>query len=87
MGHHRHLEHAANAPAAKGNQHDHQDNAAITAGNLATERQWDLHCMMNGYQTPDHPVRDHDFPCGKCLLKNRGWTVEGLALPAAGAGD
>jgi hypothetical protein len=87
MGHHRHLEHAANAPGFKDTQHDHRNNPAIAVGDAAKEQQWDLHCMMNGYSTTDHPEREFDFPCGKCLLKQRGWKVEGLPLPASGVTD
>lgn len=87
MGHHRHMEHAANAPGAKDDQHDHEDNANIAVGGNTTERQWDLRCMMNGYATADHPGREHDFPCGKCVLKNRGWKVEGLGRPAGNITD
>lgn len=84
MGHHRHLEHAqpfpssANpAPGAKNSQHDSQPNThvAFPPGTPPKERCWDLRCIMSY----SHGAV---YFCGKCVLKSRGWKVEGLPNPA-----
>lgn len=77
IGHHRHMEHAASAPGAKTAQHDSQPNPNITdPATKVEDRNWDSACVM-GYG-------DKLFFCGKCVLKNRGWKVEGIALPPSG---
>lgn len=76
MGHHRHMEHAAGAPGEKTAQHDSEVNPhlATLADAKDVEKRWDRACVM-GYV-------DKQFFCGKCVLKNRGWKVENLGMPA-----
>lgn len=76
LGHHRHFEHAASAPGAKPKQHDSRDNPNHSAlhGATADEKRWDRCCIMS--------YSEKGFFCGKCVLKNRGWKVENLDMPA-----
>jgi len=46
----------------------------------ATEKQWDRHCIMS-YAGPYYPLNKEYF-CGKCVLRQRGWKVSTLGLPA-----
>lgn len=90
MGHHRHLEHAqANpsatdplklAPGAKNQQHDSQPNPSI-AGKPVRDSGWDCMCIMSYNHGPGLTF------CGKCIMKMRGWKVEGLPNPAGGVHD
>jgi hypothetical protein len=85
IGHHKHLEHAADVIANVA-QHDRAtntvDNAVTTAANVKS-RKWDRACIM-GYvcQDDDNTKPDAGYFCGKCLLKLRGWKIQGLADPA-----
>ncbi len=88
LGHHRHLEHArayagsaASAPGAKVNQHDAAANAHQAAAPQPHQRGWDRYCIMSYDRTAPQ------FFCGKCLLRNRGWTVETIADPAGNLED
>ena len=96
MGHHKHLEHAqANpgdsdvAPGAKNAQHDAQLNNAYHAiagmtpddpANPNKDTCWDRHCIMSYAHGPA-------YFCGKCILKIRGWRVEGLTNPGGNIHD
>jgi hypothetical protein len=82
VGHHKHLEHAGdviqNPP-----QHDQAANTVDATVQRATDpksRLWDRDCIMSYVNTESGP--DAAYFCGKCLLKLRGWKVEGLANPA-----
>lgn len=83
VGHHRHFEHAASAPGA--NQalalHDsgpnsHVANWADYGESDPSDMNWDRACVMS-YSS------DAQYWCGKCILRNRGWRVVGLAAPAS----
>ena len=78
LAHDRHIEHAGNAPGAKDAQHDIVVNPNPEISNLAepaNTKRWDRCCTMTY-------VKDKErFFCGKCLLKNRGWKVEGITDP------
>ena len=66
------------APGAKAAQHDGVLNPALAAEPATDpvhpdkDRGWDRDCIMS--YTHGEPL----YFCGKCLLKNRGWAVEGL---------
>ena len=89
VGHHRHMEHAANGPGAEladssphadAKIHDNQDNTKIANwGALgvvkASEQKWDRRCTMS--YNKDAPR----YYCGKCILRNRGWKVRDLGFP------
>ncbi|MGD0524215.1 MAG: hypothetical protein ABSE49_03670 [Polyangiaceae bacterium] len=88
VGHHRHFEHAqayANsttiAPGGKVVQHDSQANAYQAGATSTFQRAWDRWCVMS-YDS-DGPVHF----CGKCLLRNRGWRVQGITNPGADVQD
>ncbi len=84
VGHHRHLEHAADGPGAKLNLHDSEDNTtqAWPGGTAANRTHWDRNCVMS-YASCNYPG-GKDYLCGRCLLRNRGWKVTALGLPPAG---
>ena len=48
----------------------------------ASEQDWDRNCIMS-YSSSNYPAnrRGRDYFCGKCLLRNRGWKVQGLGYP------
>jgi len=88
VGHHRHLEHApanrgsvAQAPGAKANQHDGAANPHQAAAPQPHQRNWDRYCIMSYDRSAPQ------YFCGKCLLRNRGWTVETIADPAGNLED
>ncbi|GAP33843.1 hypothetical protein ABXN37_01505 [Piscinibacter sakaiensis] len=82
--HHRHGEHAANAPGAAATLHDSQANTretgwgAINGGGVANG--WDRRCIMS---YSDAWYGELGCFCGKCLLRNRGWRVSTLVNPAS----
>lgn len=85
IGHHKHMEHAADQISVEA-QHDREINTvenAVTTDADADSRMWDRACIM-GYicQDDDNTKPDAGYFCGKCLLKLRGWQVEGLVDPA-----
>lgn len=88
MGHHRHLEHAqawpgqtSVAPGAKNIQHDPVPNTVKYGAAAAGKDQcWDRQCVMS-YS------HGKQYFCGKCVLKNRGWKVEGLPTQPGGVHD
>lgn len=90
MGHHRHLEHAqaypsqrnplTTAPGAKNQQHDSEPNPGII-GRPARDSGWDSKCLMSYNSGPGLTF------CGKCVMKMRGWKVEGLVNPAGAVHD
>jgi hypothetical protein len=95
VGHHRHLEHAASAPGAQyaprdptdpvpnTDLHDAQDNEIVNWGALGetkgSQKDWDRYCIMS-YASSNYPGGQEYF-CGKCLLRNRGWKVQGIDYP------
>lgn len=86
VGHHKNLEHAGDVitnPA----QHDRAANtvdAAVAADPDVNSQKWDRDCIMSYVNTETGP--DQAYFCGKCLLKLRGWKVEGLADPGGHLG-
>jgi hypothetical protein len=79
------MEHAADVIQVPA-QHDRATNSvdnAVTTDPDADSQKWDRACIM-GYicQDDDNTKPDAGYFCGKCLLKLRGWKVEGLADPA-----
>ena len=89
VGHHKHMEHAgATAQGSKPAQHDSANNT-VDAKLLAHPPQagdgnWDRTCIMS-YTSAESVTRlDAGYFCGKCILKLRGWKVEGLSNPGAG---
>ena len=83
VGHHKHLEHAGDV-IARPKQHDHTSNTvdpAVQAAPVGSDM-WDRVCIMSYINTEAGP--DAAYFCGKCILKLRGWKVEGLADPASG---
>lgn len=79
------MQHAADQIVVEA-QHDRATNtvdAAVTTDPDADSQKWDRACIM-GYvcQDDDNTKPDAGYFCGKCLLKLRGWKVEGLADPA-----
>jgi len=51
------------------------------AGTHASRQDWDRYCIMS-YASSQYPGGTEYF-CGKCLLRNRGWKVQGLGYPGA----
>lgn len=84
IGHHKHLEHAASGPGAKVDQHDSSANANVTnpPETVALKKNWDRCCIMS--YTHDDGANDRLYFCGRCILKLRGWKVEGGALVVGG---
>jgi hypothetical protein len=89
IGHIRHLEHSPSypdsgtqAPGGKVNQHDSEVNPdpALTAEPV-NDKGWDRRCIMSYNQ--GEPL----FFCGKCLMKNRGVSIESLPNPAGNIHD
>ena len=84
IGHHKHLSHAGDViTVATIPQHDQALNTVdgTVAGDTRPKaRQWDRDCIMSyiNEETGD----DRAYFCGKCLLRLRGWKVEGLVDPA-----
>ncbi len=76
VGHHKHLEHAAGAPQAKASQHDHVANSVDAPADAPPASAcWDRACIMSYDSVETGP--DAAFFCGKCILKLRGWKIEG----------
>jgi len=81
MGHHRHLEHAQGsasekAPAgANKAQHDSAMNPNLSSAKFDHQKCWDRFCVMSYDDSQPQAF------CGKCLLRNRGWAVEGITNP------
>ncbi len=97
VGHHRHLEHAANvAPAGAVDLHDSENNTWFNAWNTvkpppgpvgtgaAKARHWDRRCIMS---YADCWYGELGCLCGKCLLRNRGWKVKTLTGPGSRKAD
>jgi hypothetical protein len=84
VGHHKNLEHAGDVITVPNvPQHDQAANTAdlaVAADPDTQSRMWDRDCIMS-YVNTETGV-DRAYFCGKCLLKLRGWKVEGLADPA-----
>jgi hypothetical protein len=87
IGHHKHLEHGPGGGGYFPNQHDSQTNAAVAGAANPVNRNWDRVCIMGYTRTGKNPGdADRGYFCGRCILKLRGWQVQGLALPPAGSG-
>jgi hypothetical protein len=90
VGHHKHLEHAGDVIVTPA-QHDHTSNtvdAALNPPNVvpADAAKWDRVCIMSYVNT--EAGTDAAYFCGKCILKLRGWKIEGGGAAAgANAGD
>ena len=89
VGHHRHLEHAANGPGAKADLHDSRNNSKANwvgkaGATIAKATQWDRRCIMS---YSDAWYQELGCLCGRCVLRNRGWKVTGLALPGSANAD
>jgi hypothetical protein len=92
VGHHRHLQHSANAPGAAPDLHDSESNTKanwagpppLQASGVAAATQWDRRCIMS---YSDAWYTEYGCLCGRCVLRNRGWRVTNLGWPAAGDGD
>ncbi|HEY3738725.1 MAG TPA: peptidoglycan-binding domain-containing protein, partial [Bryobacteraceae bacterium] len=85
IGHHKHLTHAGDVitgPTIV--QHDQSTNPAIVDARGAKYKKWDRDCIMSYINTEAGP--DAAYFCGKCILRLRGWKVEGLADPASNVG-
>jgi hypothetical protein len=92
VGHHKHMEHAGGtAGGSKATQHDSVNNsvdAALQANppTLPADGNWDRACVMSYTSVETGP--DTAMFCGKCLLKLRGWKIEGSGSAAtANSGD
>lgn len=84
IGHHRQFEHAASGPGFQVTHHDSEANPlAAIAAEAAEDRRWDRCCIMSYTKSVGD---DTLYFCGKCILKNRGWKVEGLVDPGSGVG-
>lgn len=89
MGHHRHLEHAQaqagtspdGAPGYQIEQHDAAGNPNYAGLGEWHQRSWDRHCIMS--YDKSQPRRF----CGKCSLRQRGWSVVYLNNAPAGTAD
>jgi len=55
-------------------------SAAVQAAGDVNTQKWDRDCIMSYVNTDAGD--DRGYFCGKCLLKLRGWKVEGIADPA-----
>ncbi|MBS1855727.1 MAG: peptidoglycan-binding protein [Acidobacteria bacterium] len=84
VGHHKHLEHAGDV-IVKATQHDHTRNT-VDAGlnppnSVPTDAaRWDRTCIMSYANTESGA--DAAYFCGKCILKLRGWKIEGSGAAA-----
>lgn len=81
IGHHKILEHAGDV-IIHPNQHDQAANtvdATVQSYSDPKGRLWDRDCIMSYINTETGD--DRAYFCGKCLLKLRGWKIEGLADP------
>lgn len=95
VGHHRHLEHAANT-GGPANLHDSESNTHYTAwgtkppppGSVGTgqadARRWDRRCLMS---YSDCWYGELGCLCGRCVLRNRGWKVTALGFPGTAVGE
>ena len=94
VGHHKHLEHAGDkiGHATNAAQHDRASNSVdpnVAADPDPNSQKWDRDCLMSYVNTDAidaSGVDDRGYFCGKCLLKLRGWKVEGIADPAGNVG-
>lgn len=90
VGHHRHMEHSANAPGAAASLHDSENNtkfagwAGVGGGGVAAATQWDRRCIMS---YSDAWYGELGYLCGRCLLRNRGWKITGLGFPGPNKGE
>jgi hypothetical protein len=56
-------------------------SAVVNNGN-PVDRGWDRHCVMSYAGCGgDFPPSNKEYLCGKCLLRHRGWKVQGLGHP------
>jgi hypothetical protein len=92
VGHHKHMEHAGGtAGGSKATQHDSVNNSVDAdlqahPPGKAADGNWDRACIMSYTSVETGP--DTAVFCGKCILKLRGWKVEGTGGAAtANSGD
>jgi hypothetical protein len=55
-------------------------NPAVSGDAVVEARRWDRACLMtyaSHLQSYD-AAKDKTYLCYKCVLKNRGWKIEGL---------
>jgi hypothetical protein len=84
VAHHKHFEHAGDVIQVPA-QHDRAANtvdATVQAVTDENSKKWDRACIMSYVSTESG--LDKAYFCGKCVLKMRGWKVEGIADPAGG---
>jgi len=56
--------------------------SAVQNSERAIDRAWDRHCVMSYAGCGgDFPPSNREYLCGKCLLRHRGWRVQGLGHP------
>ncbi len=94
-GHNRHLEHNPSVDPTYAYDPAQHDTALNTVTVFTPQEiaglyhQWDHRCMMS-YCPDPAPGGDKDplrYFCGKCALKQRGWAVTAIPLPAGGLAD
>jgi len=53
--------------------------SAVTNSTKAVDRTWDRHCVMSYAGCGgEYPPSNKEYLCGKCLLRHRGWKVQGI---------
>jgi hypothetical protein len=78
VGHHKHLQHAAGGGGDTPSQHDTADNPNLKDKKYPAEKsRWDRTCIMSYLSTENASDDDAGYFCGKCILKLRGWKIEG----------
>jgi hypothetical protein len=97
IGHNRHYEHSADAPQKPGarTQHDNALNPTFSPPENAVNAGWDRACLMSYVtQATDstgtctyNDERDMPCFCYKCVLRNRGWRVTAVPVPAGDLKD
>ncbi|MBL9106720.1 MAG: hypothetical protein JNL82_37710 [Myxococcales bacterium] len=100
LGHNRHYEHSADAPAKPDDKarddHDRPANPFITHPTEKDKNKgWDRACLMSyvsyardtGNASTYDDKRDMPCFCFKCVLKNRGWRLADLPTPASDLQD
>jgi hypothetical protein len=103
VGHHRHLEHSANAPGFKDALHDSAANTKYGSWNTVKPPPGSFGEPSDDNVAGKANARKWDRRCimsysdcyygelgcfcGRCLLRNRGWKVTGLGFPDPDKGD
>jgi hypothetical protein len=56
--------------------------SAVKNSSKPVDRAWDRHCVMSYAGCGGvYPPSNKEYLCGKCLLRHRGWKVQGLGHP------